>query len=274
MKTLGQDGDLEQKKYSKIEDLLVGNKKMVAFLGCKESGTSFIINNLAEFLSIRGVNVAILDITKNKSSYYIYTKNDDRLRRTALSSLEDLSNGIYSGIMVHNNLTVYTGKPGENKYVQEVQDILETLLKKHSLILIDCDFEIPCEYLEYSQKIYIVQTMNILQIQTLTSALAKFEQKGTLDVKKLRIIINKYMNIPGITEKKIIEGLSFYNEPSMSYMKQLFNKDLIEYMTIPYEEEIYKTYLQQVMNCNFNLREFSNNFLGILESLANEVYPI
>ena len=275
MKTLGQDGnDIEQTKYSNIEDLLVGDKKIAAFLGCRESGTSFIVNNLAEFLSINGVNVAILDITKNKSSYYIYTRNDDNLRKIAFSTMENLSKGIDNGIKVHNNLTVYTGKPGENSYVEEAKNIIEILLRNHSLILIDCDFDIPLEYLEYAQKIYLIQTMDFLQIQPLTAALARFEENGTLDVRKLRIIINKFMNIPGITEKKIIEALSFYNEPSMSYMKKLFNKDLIEYMTIPFEEENYKVYLQQVMNCNINLRDFSSNFLRVLEILTNDVYPI
>ena len=275
MKTLGQDGnDIEQTKYSNIEDLLVGDKKIAAFLGCRESGTSFIVNNLAEFLSINGVNVAILDITKNKSSYYIYTRNDDNLRKIAFSTMENLTKGIDNGIKVHNNLTVYTGKPGENSYVEEAKNIIEILLRNHSLILIDCDFDIPLEYLEYAQKIYLIQTMDFLQIQPLTAALARFEENGTLDVRKLRIIINKFMNIPGITEKKIIEALSFYNEPSMSYMKKLFNKDLIEYMTIPFEEENYKVYLQQVMNCNINLRDFSSNFLRVLEILTNDVYPI
>ena len=277
MKTLGPDGiNIENTKYSNIniEDLLVGDKKIVAFLGCKESGTSYIINNLAEFLSIKNVNVAILDITKNKSSYYIYTKNEDSLKRIASLSIENLLNGISNGIKVNNKLTVYTGMPGENKYVKEVQPILETLLKNHSLILIDCDFDIPVEYLEYAQQIYLIQTMNILQIQPLTAALAKFEEKGTLDIRKLRIIINKFMNIPGITEKEIIGGMAFYNEPSMSYMKQLFNKDLIKYMTIPFDEENYKKYLQQVMNCNINIREYSSDFIRVLEELSYEVYPI
>lgn len=275
MKTLGQDGiDMEQTKHSNInlEELLVSNKKIVTFLGSNESGTSFLINNIAEHLSSKGVNVAILDTSKNKSSYYIYTKNEDSLRRIAISSIENLSNGIDKGIKVHDCLTVYTAIPGENKYIQNVQSILETLLKNHTLILIDCDFETPVEYLEYAHEIYLVQTMNILQIQPLTEALARFEEKGTLDVGKLRIIINKFMNIPGITENEIIGSMAFYNEPSMSYMKQLFNKDIIKYMTIPFEEENYKKYLQQVMNCNINLREYSGIFLQLLDDLADNVY--
>lgn len=277
MKTLGEDSiNMEQSKYSNIniEDLLVNNKKVVAFLGSNESGTSFIINNLANLISSKGVNVAILDITKNKSSYYIYTKNEDSLRRIAFSSIENLSNGIADGIKVNENLTVYTALPGENKFSQEVQPILETLIKNHSLILIDCDLDIPVEYLEYAQEIYLIQSMNILQIQPLTEALAKFEEKGTLDIKKLRIIINKFMNILDITEREIIGGMAFYNEPSMSYMKQLFNKDIIKYMTIPFEEEIYKIYLQQVINCNINIREFPGSFLRDLDDLADNVYPI
>ena len=276
MKTLSDDiVKTEQDKYSNIniDELLTGDKKVVTFVGSNESGTSFLVNTLALLLSSKDINVAILDATRNKSSYYIYTKNEDTLRKIAGSSIENLVNGIAEGIKINDKLTVYTDIPRENKAIQEVKPILETLLKKHSLILIDCDFETPVEYFEYAQEIYLIQSMNILSIQPFTEALAQIEDKGILDIRKLRIIINKFMNIPEITEKEIIGGLAFYNEPSLSYMKQLFNKESIRYMTIPFDEKICATYLRHVMNCNINLREYPVTFLQILEDLAYNIYP-
>lgn len=276
MKTLSDDEiKVEDIKYSNIniDELLTDVKKVVAFVGSSGSGTSFIVNTLAELLSSKGINVAILDATRNKNSYYIYTKNEDNLRKIAFTSIEKLSKGESEGIQRNNNLTVYTAIPGENKFLSEVKPILETLLKKHSLILIDCDYNTPSEYLEYAQEIYLVQSMNILSIQPFTEALAKFEDKGMINVRKLRIIINKFMEIPGITEKEIIGGMAFYNEPSLSYMKQLFNKELIKYMTIPFEQKNCERYLQQIVNCDIKINDYSMTYLQILEELSDNVYP-
>ena len=47
--------------------------------------------------------------------------------------------------------------------------ILETLVTDHTLVLIDCDFETPMEYIEKSQEIYLIQSMDVLTIQPLTA---------------------------------------------------------------------------------------------------------
>ena len=50
--------------------------------------------------------------------------------------------------------------------------------------------------------------MDILTIQPLTEVLSNMRNKGVLQDEKLRIIINKYMNIQGITEKEIIGAMA------------------------------------------------------------------
>ncbi len=57
-----------------LSELLTSRKKIAAFVGTSKNGTSFIVNNLAEMLSTAGIDIAILDTTKNRNSYYIYTK--------------------------------------------------------------------------------------------------------------------------------------------------------------------------------------------------------
>ncbi len=59
-----------------IESLLTKEKKIVSFVGTTKNGTSFLVNNLAELFSSMGINTAILDMTKNKNAYFIYTKNE------------------------------------------------------------------------------------------------------------------------------------------------------------------------------------------------------
>ena len=75
-------------------------------------------------MSSIGVNTVILDTTKNRNSYYIYTKNEEELRNIAAHSIEGLTQGITKGISVNKNLTVYTSLPDENEYIYEVDKIL------------------------------------------------------------------------------------------------------------------------------------------------------
>ena len=67
--------------------------------------------------------------------------------------------------------------------------------------------------------------MNVLTIQQLTEFLSKLKSQNVIDDDKIRIILNKYMEIDGITVKQLIGGLAFYNDPSMSYMQQIFEKN-------------------------------------------------
>lgn len=264
--------EVEIENYYDINSLINKGKKIVTFMGYTKSGTSFIINNVAQFLSKKGVNVAILDTTQNKNSYYIYTKNEERLRKIAGSSIEELSRGECKGLEVNNNLTVYTSRPGNDDKNKKVEPILETLLKRHTLILIDCDFETPIDYFEYATEIFLVQTMEILTIQPLTEILSKMKDKGLLIESKLRILLNKYVELHGVTEKEIIGSMAFYNEPSMSYMKQLFNKNLVQYMKIPFNKQVYERYLQQVAICDICLIGYPNEFIKFLEQLCREIY--
>ena len=257
-----------------ISSLLTSDKKIVTFIGTSKNGTSFIVNNVAELLSSMGINVAILDTTTNRNSYYIYTKNEEALRNIASRSIEELSQGIANGIQVNKNLTVFTALPDDRDFINRVDDILETLVKNYSLILIDCDFNTPIGYFKQSMETYLVQSLDILTIQPLTAFLRELKAKNVLDENKLKIVLNKFVKIRGINEKTIIGGMAFYNDPAMSFMTELFDRNLIKYITIPFEEEIYVKYLEGIINCDINLKGYSKNFMQILKALGNMVYPL
>ena len=120
-----------------LSGLLSRDKKIVAFVGTSKNGTSFLVNSLAEMLSQQGIKTALLDLTQNKNAYYIYTQNDESLREIAFKSIDSLRKGNPAGITVNKNLTVYTTLPGENEDINDYANILETLLKNYSLILLD-----------------------------------------------------------------------------------------------------------------------------------------
>ena len=81
-----------------ISNLLTSDKKVACFIGTSKNGTSFIVNNLADITSKMGIDTAILDTTTNRNSYYIYTQNDEALRKIAMNSVQNLIQGNANGI--------------------------------------------------------------------------------------------------------------------------------------------------------------------------------
>ena len=258
---------------SNFNTLLTGDKKIVAFVGTTKNGTSFIVNNTAEMLASMGIETAILDMTKTKNAYYIYTNNEESLRITAKNCMENLQNGMNEGIKVKKNLTVYTEMPGDEKPYQ-IETILATLLKQYSVILIDTDFDTSPEIFEKAQEIYLVQTMDILTIQPLTAFLRDLKSKNILKPEKLKIVINKATKVRSLNIKTLIGGMSCYNAPSMTYMTELFNKDNIRYCEIPFELQNYVKYLDSLVNCSVSLNGYTKQFMMALRELANMVYPL
>ena len=257
-----------------ISNLLIAGKKVACFIGTSKNGTSFVVNNLAEITSSMGIDTAILDTTKNRNSYYIYTKNEEELRNTAMNCVNNLLNGNALGINAGKNLTVYTSLPTETEGIENAGAILQTLLKKHSLVLIDCDFDTPMEYFQKTQEIYLVQTFDILTIQPLTAFLRELKSKNILDQNKLRIVLNKVLKLRGINDKTIIGGMAYYNDPAMSFMTELFDKNTVRFVTMPFNEEVYTIYLENIINCQVSTKGYPKNIVQILNELSNMVYPL
>ena len=257
-----------------IDALLTREKKIVTFVGTSKNGTSFLVNNLALSLSKKGIDVAILDATRNRNAYYIYTENEEDLRQIAEKSIPNLINGVAAGLKVDKNLTVYTALPDDDVPMEQYEEILSTLVKNHSLILIDCDFETDFGYFAASQEIYLVQSMDIITIQPLTAFLRDLQSKNIYQPENLRIVINKELPVKTLTVKNIIGGLSFYNDPSMSFMRELFNRETAKYCTIPFEIATYSKYLEGLVNCKISLNGYSKEFMQALRTLENMVYPL
>ena len=85
-------------------------------------------------------------------------------------------------------------------------------------------------------------------------------------------MLNKVVKIKGVTDKTIIGGMAFYNDPSMSFMTELFDRTLIKYISIPFEEETYIKYLEGVIECEVSLKGYSKAFLQSLKELGNMLY--
>ncbi len=258
---------------SDFTNLLTSDKKVVAFVGTTKNGTSFVVNNTAELLASMGIDTAILDMTKTRNAYYIYTNNEESLRQKSKQCMENLENGIADGIKVKKNLTVYTEIPDVNREY-DIDSILSTLAREHAAILIDTDFSTDLGIFGKAQEIYLVQSMDVLTIQPLTAFLRELKSKNILKPERLRIVINKARRVRTLSNKTLIGGMSCYNAPDMSYMTELFKKDNIKYCQIPFEEQNYDKYLDSLVNCSISLNGYTKQLMTSLKELANMVYPL
>ncbi len=262
------------RERANLTRLLSKDKKVVAFVGTSKCGTSFLINNLADLLSKSGINTAILDVTNNRNSYYIYTRNEEALRRKALNCLESLEQNIVDGIEVSKNLTVFTSVPNRRVEVRNIEAVISTLVRNYSLVLVDCDFQTPTDYFELAQEIYLVQSMDILTIQPLTAFLRDLQSNNILNPEKLKVVINKAMKVRGLNASAIIGGMSCYNDPEMSYMRNLFDKDKIPAITISFDGDVLAKYLSGMVDCMVTTNGYSKQFMSELKKLADMVYPL
>lgn len=250
------------------------DKKVVAFVGTSKAGTSFLINNVADLFSKMGISTAILDATSNRNSYYIYTKNEEPLRRKAQNCIENLEQDIIDGLDVSKNLSVFTSIPGKKLQINNIETIIANLIKKYSLVLIDCDFETPYDYFRLAQEIYLIQSMDILTIQPLTAFLRDLQTANILDASKLKAVINKTIKVRGLSTNAILGGMSCYNDPEMSYMRNLFNKDKIPTVTIPFDGEVLSRYLSGMVDCIVSTNGYPKQFMSELRKLADMIYPL
>ena len=254
--------------------LNMGSGKLCVFTGTSKNGVSFIVNNLAQMLIQSNVKVAILDETQNRNSFYIYTNNDEPLINKAVSSIRNLENGLAKGLDVSRYLTVYTNIPDgglENK-TEDIEAIVSTLTHNYDIILVDSDFETNEKFFAYASEIYVVQSMDALTIQPITKFLSELKDKGLLQEEKLRIIINKYMNLKRLPAEIVIEGLTRYNEPTMTLQKELFNSKNVPAILIPFDMQAYTRYMDVIATCQMTLNGYPTVFLNSLDKLASIIY--
>lgn len=259
---------------AEFNSLITKDKKVVAFVGTTKNGTSFIVNNVAEMLSSTGISTAILDMSTNKNAYYVYTNNEEQLMNTAKESIYKLRSGVAEGVRVNKNLSVFTSLPEEQNDYSDAETILSTLLKNFLVVLIDCDFDTPMEYFDKAQEIYLVQSMDVLTMQPLTAFLRNLQSKNILRQEKLKIVINKSVKIKSVSVKRLIDGISNYNDPSMTYMKNLFDPERIAYCEVPLEIPNYIKYLDSMINCSISLNGYTKPLMMALKQLTGMVYPL
>ncbi|MBE5821143.1 MAG: hypothetical protein E7311_00960 [Clostridiales bacterium] len=246
--------------------------KLAVFIGGSKVGTSFLINAIAYMLSKNGVKTAILDMTRERNMFYTYTNNSEKLRKKAEKSINSviLNNSIEDGIEINKNLTLFTSLPGSDRRSYNHMKLVDNLKQNYKVILVDCDFTTPLDYYKLANEIYVVQDMDILTVQQITSFLRELKSKE-ISLAKMRIIINKFVK-SSVTAKKLIEGMAYYYDPQMTFMDDLFDTN-IDYYTVPFAVENYQKYIDNLHKCDMDFSNFTKEFLEMISVICSIVYP-
>ena len=245
-------------------------KKMVLFVGSNKSGTTFTVNAVAHALAAQKITVGMLDMTRDKSMYYIYNQDDRDLRNIASECMQKLSEGIDSYIPVKRNLKVYTSvSSSDSRKAYRNRTVIDTVREANNLVIVDADFSTPFEYFEKANEIYIVQDLDIMKIQETTLFLRELKNKS-IDMNKIRIVINKYVKTM-LTPKKLIEGLSYYNDAQMSFIDELLSNK-VPYFIIPFAVENYVKYIEGMLKNELDYKKYTPEFTEAINALANSVF--
>ena len=270
---IGMPVPTERNIYEATQVVSYAQKKLAVFVGANKAGTTFMVNAVANALADQKVLTAILDMTRDKSMYYIYNQSDKTLRKMASECMQSMSQGEDKYLPISKYLKVYTTVPGTMSDVRRSykhKAILDTAKNNNNVTIVDADFTTPIDYFEYASDIFIVQDMDILKMQETTLFLREMKNRN-IDMSKIRVIINKYTKCI-LTPKRIIEGLSYFKDPEMTFTDTLLNNK-IKYSVIPYNLNNYVKYTESLAKGTMSFKGYSADFLEAINEVVEQVYP-
>ena len=245
-------------------------RKTVCFVGAPKAGTTFCINAIGTYLAKQKIKTAMVDMTRKRDLYTIYTYDNTGKRNIAGESLRYASSG-KNEPLVYEKLSIYTAVPGEDRKSYNPNVLVDTIVKNNNVVLIDADFSTPIDYFRLAQDIYIVQDMNVLNINQITIFLRELKQRG-IGMEKVKIIINKYVDC-ALTSRDIIDGIATYTSYDLKMFDELFNPKRIQYFILPFDVDNYKKYVEMVYKYSNKFSTFSKNFQENLAEIINSIYP-
>ena len=105
---------MEKEVVKSVYEVPKDYKKVVCMIGAPKTGTTFCINALAHMMYKNDVRTAIVDMTKKRDSYILYTYDNEGKRAIASESLKYARNGMNEPL-VYGKFSIYTSMPGEDR---------------------------------------------------------------------------------------------------------------------------------------------------------------
>ena len=264
---------MEKEVVRSVYEVPKDYKKVACFIGAPKVGTTFCINAIATMLFRRNIKVGIVDLTKKRDSYILYTYDNEGKRAIAAESMKYASNGLNQPL-VYGKLSVYTGVPGEDRKQYNATNVVQTAMQNNSVVLIDCDFSTPVDYYRLAQDIYVIQDMDVLNVNQITMFLKEIKTRG-IPMNKVKIIINKHVKC-ALTSKDLIDGIATYSSLDMSMIdpEPLFDTSNLQYFILPFDQENYTKYIEMLFKSSNAFSTFTKEFKMALEQITNAIYPI
>lgn len=261
---------VEKEVVKQYFDVPKDYKKTVVFVGAPKAGTTFCINAIGTYLAKQKIKTAMVDMTRKRDLYTIYTYDNTGKRNIAGESLRYASAG-KNEPLVYDKLSVYTAVPGEDRKAYNPNVLVDTISKNNNVVLIDADFSTPLDYFRLAQDIYIVQDMNVLNIQQITMFLRELKQRG-IGMEKIKIVINKFVDC-SLTSRDIIDGIATYTSYDLKMFDELFNPKRVQYFILPFDVDNYTKYVEMVFKYSNKFASFTPSFQENLNQIINTIYP-
>lgn len=262
---------MEKEVVRNVYEVPKDYKKVVCFVGAPKVGTTFCINAIATQLYRRDIKVGMVDLTRKRDTYTLYTYDNEGKRAIAAESLKYASNGLNEPL-IYGKLSIYTGVPGEDRKKYNPATVVETTMNNNSVVLIDCDFSTPVDYYRLAQEIYVVQDMDVLNVNLITIFLRELKTRG-IPMNKIRVIINKHVKC-ALTAKDILDGIATYTSPDLKMFDDLFTSSEMTYHILPFDQENYVKYVEMMYKYSNSFNQFTRDFKENLEQIVNAIYPI
>lgn len=262
---------MEKEVVRNVYEVPKDYKKVVCFVGAPKVGTTFCINAIANQLYKRDITVGMVDLTRKRDSYTLYTYDNEGKRAIAAESMKYASNGLNEPL-VYGKLSIYTAMPGEDRKQYNAANVIETAMNNSSVVLIDCDFSTPVDYYRLAQEIYVVQDMDVLNVNLITIFLRELKTRG-IPMNKIRVIINKHVRC-ALTAKDILDGIATYTSPDLKMFDDLFPASEMTYHILPFDQENYTKYVEMMYKYSNTFSSFTREFKESLEQIVNAIYPI
>jgi hypothetical protein len=262
---------MEKEVVKSVYEVPKDYKKTVCFVGAPKVGTTFCINAIGTYIAKNKVKTAIVDVTKKRDTYTIYTYDNEGKRNIAAESLKYASNGMNEPL-IYEKLSIYTGMPGDDRKAYDVSVAIDTIMQNNKVILIDADFTTPHDFFRLCQEIYIVQDMDILNIHQVTMFLRELKSRG-IPMTKIKVIINKHVKC-SLTARDILDGIATYASYDLKMFDELFNSATIPYYILPFDVENYKKYIDMIFKYQNKFAYFTDDFKDGLNQIINTIYPI
>lgn len=262
---------VEKEVVRNIYEVPKDYRKISVFVGAPKSGSTFCVNAIGTTLARSKVKTAIIDVTRKRDTYTIYTYDNEGKRNIAAESLKYASSGMNEPLQ-YDKLSIYTAMPGDDRKGYNAGKVIETVSQKNNVILIDADFTTPADYFRLCQDIYIVQDMDVLNIPQVTLFLRELKSRG-VPMSKIKIVVNKHVKC-SLTARAIVEGIATYTSFDFRTIEELMDPSTIPCYVIPFDVENYKKYIDMVYKYSNKFSTFTDEFRKSLFELINSIYPI